>query len=59
MGAIMFKYVQLLCVAFFVKNSNCAQKADVVEVEHLKISARIAMCKQFNPNMVSQLLKYI
>ncbi|KAL7019949.1 hypothetical protein ACKWTF_011315 [Chironomus riparius] len=51
MGAIMFKYVQLLCVAFFVNNSNCARKADIVEVEHLKISSRIAMCKQFNPNL--------
>lgn len=45
MGAIVLKYVQLLCVAFFMKNSNCTSimsKSD--EVNNFKIATCIAEC---------------
>jgi hypothetical protein len=48
MGAIVLKYVQLVCVAFFVKSTNCAHINDNEETTHLKIAACVAECKSFN-----------
>lgn len=56
MGAIVLKYVQLICVAFFMKNSNCAQITDTEEASHLKISTCIAECQssgRYNKTIVS------
>ncbi|KAG5673371.1 hypothetical protein PVAND_003427 [Polypedilum vanderplanki] len=47
MGVLVIKYVQLICVAFFVKNSNCAP-IDKEVASHLKISACIAECLNVN-----------
>lgn len=45
MGAIMLKYVQLLCVAFFMKSSSCSAIQLKSQGEpNLKIAACIAEC---------------
>lgn len=44
MSAIMLKYVQLLCVAFFMKNSNCSSLMDLELEEKLILSASMADC---------------
>jgi hypothetical protein len=54
MGALVLKYVQILCVSFFLKNSNCKALVKVSEdVNNFKQAACMAECLKYQTRDVS------
>lgn len=62
MGAIVLKYVQLICVAFFMKNTNCDDLLGNEELSNVKVGLCMAEClkeNQSNHTEVSQFIDVI
>lgn len=55
MQVIVLKYVQLVCITFFMRNNvNCAQlMIDTKEMTNLKVSACVASCLDQHVSSVS------
>lgn len=53
MGALVIKYVQLICVAFFMKNSNCSNLTEAEEINNLNLGVCVAECFRNTHNPVS------